>query len=217
MKTMLPQVMQILLAFIFIPALILSVIWAGEAFILRLPVGPQARLRPWVWMTPMLFIVGLVLAYPLADTLILSLKDATGARWVGFLNFSWAFSQAMQPVLANNVLWLTIFPMITTGLALVAATLLDRVKYERVARTFLILPTAISFVAGSVIWRMMYEYQPPLQEQIGTLNALITLLPGMEPIAWLLEPGLNSFALIFVAVWMNLGVATLIISAGVKN
>jgi alpha-glucoside transport system permease protein len=211
------QILQITLGVAIIPALVLGVIAAGEAAIRRLPIPRQDLYRPWVWMAPMLCVVGLVLAYPLGLTVLFSLQDAKGIRWVGLQNFGWAFSKAMQPVLLNNVLWLTVFPTITTGLALISAILIDRVKYERVARTFLVLPTAISFVAGSVIWRMMYEYQPPLQPQTGTLNALVTLLPGVEPIAWLLDERFNTFALIFVAVWMNLGIATLIISAGVKN
>jgi alpha-glucoside transport system permease protein len=42
-------------------------------------------------------------------------------------------------------------------------------------------------------------------------------LTGQPPVAWLLDSRVNNFALIFVAVWMALGVATLILSAGVKN
>jgi alpha-glucoside transport system permease protein len=213
---MIPQVSQIALGVVGIPALVLGFIVLGEIAIRRLPEARQALLRPWVWMAPMLVIVGVVLVYPLGITVLLSLADARGSGFVGAQNYVWAFGKAMQPVLVNNVVWLTVFPTVTTGLAIIAALLLDRVKFERVARTFLILPTAISFVAGSVIWRMMYEYKAPFLPQLGTLNALLKGL-GFAPVPWLLDEGVNTFALIFVAVWMNLGIATLIISAGVKT
>ena len=213
---MTPQFFQIALGIVAIPALVLGAILLGEMAIRRLPEARQFAWRPWVWLAPMLLIVGLVLVYPLGITVVMSLADAKGTGFVGLQNYAWAFGKAMQPVLVNNVVWLTVFPTITTGLALMAAMLLDRVKFERVARTFLILPTAISFVAGSVIWRMMYEYKAPFLPQLGTLNAILKGL-GFDPVPWLLEEGLNNFSLIFVAVWMNLGIATLIISAGVKN
>ncbi len=103
----------------------------------------------------------------------------------------------------------------TCSLALVAAILMDRVRYEKIARTFLILPTAISFVAGAIIWKMIYVYAPPSMPQVGTANALMKVF-GHAPTAWLLDRSVNNYALIGVAVWMSMGVATLILSAGVK-
>ena len=38
-------------------------------------------------------------------------------------------------------------------LSVLAAVLFDRVKYERLAITIVLLPTAISFTAASIIWR----------------------------------------------------------------
>src|SRR5262249_5185388 len=63
----------------------------------------------------------------------------------------------------------------------------------------------------------MYSYQPAGSGQLGTFNALISLIPGVRPVAWLQTPVVNNFALILVAVWLFLGVATLILSAAVKN
>jgi alpha-glucoside transport system permease protein len=91
------------------------------------------------------------------------------------------------------------------------------VKYERFAMTLIVLPTAISFTAASVIWRQFYSFQPARQVQKGLLNAIWTLVPGAKPIAWLQTPWLNTICLIFVAIWASLGVAALILSAAVKN
>lgn len=210
------QIIQLVLGLLAIPACAFLVIVPGELLIRRLPTRHQSRFRPWLWLAPVLALTGLVIAYPLVASIIYAFRDATAENWVGFQNFVWAFRGSMQEVLINNALWLVIFPTVTASLSLLAAILLDRVPYERFARTVLILPTAISFVAGSVIWKMMYAYKPPMQEQTGTLNALWLWIGNTQPIAWLLDQRLNNFALIAVAVWMSLGVATLILSAGLK-
>jgi len=62
----------------------------------------------------------------------------------------------------------------------------------------------------------MYAFRPEGETQNGMLNAIWTSVTGAAPVAWLLERQINSYALIAVAVWMSLGVATLILSAGVK-
>ena len=50
------------------------------------------------------------------------------------------------------------------------AVLTSRVRYEAVAKSAIFIPMAISFVAASVIWRFMYEFNP----DIGTVNAVVT-------------------------------------------
>jgi alpha-glucoside transport system permease protein len=76
---------------------------------------------------------------------------------------------------------------------------------------------AISSVAAGVIWKFMYDFRPPGQPQTGTLNAIVTSIPTMEPHAWLLEKSINNAALIFVAVWMTTGFCMVILSAGLKG
>ncbi len=89
-------------------------------------------------------------------------------------------------------------------------------KYERLAIT-IVLPADGDSSPASIIWRQLFSYQPPGSVQLGLLNALWTTIPGNEPLAWLQTPILNSLCLIFVALWASIGVATLIISAAVKN
>lgn len=209
------QIVQLLFGILVLPATAFMIIASGEFLLRRCASETQSRIRPWVWLFPVLCLTGLVIAYPMVASIIYAFKDATASSWVGFSNFSWAFGRALRTVLFNNALWIIIFPLVTCSLALLAAILMDRVKYEKIARTFLILPTAISFVAGAVIWKMIYVYAPPSMPQTGTANALMSLF-GQAPVAWLMDRSLNNFALIGVAVWMSMGVATLILSAGVK-
>ncbi|GAB3397230.1 sugar ABC transporter permease [Humibacter soli] len=207
----------IIIGAIVIPIVVYLALGLGERILTLLPKRPGRSLRPWVWLFGPLVLVILILLYPLIATIIYSFFNANTTAAVGFQNFVWAFQGEMLSVIGNNIVWLIVFPIGTLVLALVAAVLFDRIKYERLAMTLIILPTAISFTAGSVIWTQMYSYQPPGSTQIGTFNALITLIPGVQPVAWLQTPVINNLALILIAIWLSVGVATLILSAGVKN
>jgi alpha-glucoside transport system permease protein len=138
---------------------------------------------------------------------------------VGLENYIYVFTTGnMLTALRNNLLWLVFFTLFTVVLGLLIAVLADRVRYESVAKAIIFLPMAISFVAAGVIWRFMFDYRPPGTPQTGTLNALVTLIPGAGPHAWLIEgPLLNNAALIFVGVWMWTGFCMVILSAALKG
>jgi alpha-glucoside transport system permease protein len=188
----------------------------GERILTRFTPRRSHGIRPWIWLLVPLAVIALILVYPLVATLVYAFFDATGQGWAGLSNFVWAFGDQMIQVLGNNVIWLFVFPVATVVLALIVAVLFDRVKYEKVAMTLIILPTAISFTAGSIIWRQIYSYKPTGTAQTGVLNGLWTLT-GAQPVPWLQTPVVNTLCLIFVAVWSSLGVASLILSAAVKN
>lgn len=205
----------IVLGAIGIPLAVYLWMGLGEALLALLPPGPARRARPWLWLALPLALVCLVLVYPVLVTLAMSLRDAAGAGWVGWGNYAWALSDEMREILLNNLLWLVVFPAATLVMALAAALLFDKVRYEPLAMTVVILPTAISFTAGAVIWAQMYSFQPEGSPQLGTVNALLSLF-GVPPVAWLIQPVVNNLALIFIAIWLHLGIATLILSAAIK-
>lgn len=199
-----------------IPIVVYLALGTGEAILAHLPGKFGAHARPWVWLFLPLALVAIILVFPVIVSIGTSFMDARATSWVGAENYLWAVTGTMMNIVRNNVVWLVAFPLVTLCLALVAATLFDRVKYEPLAITIVLLPTAISFTAGSVIWTQMYSFQPQGAAQIGTLNAVLGLF-GIKPIAWLIQPVVNNLALIFIAVWLQLGIATLILSSAIKN
>jgi alpha-glucoside transport system permease protein len=104
-------------------------------------------------------------------------------------------------------------------LGLLVATLADRSKFERVAKSLVFLPMAISFVGASVIWNFMYEIRPADQPQIGLLNAIVVALGG-QPFAWdkavEIAPWNNLF-LILIVLWLQAGFAMVLFSAALKG
>lgn len=207
----------ILIGAVAIPAVVYLLLGVGEKLLKLIGDRPAKYLRPWIWLLLPLALIGIILVYPMIETIVSAFKDARGSGFVGIQNFVWSFQGAMLDVLGNNLMWIIVFPIGTVILAIIVAVLFDTVKYERFAMTLVVLPVGISFAASSVIWRQIYEYQPPGTQQTGLLNALWTLIPGNQPIAWLQTSGINNLALIFVAVWSSLGVAAIILSAAVKG
>ncbi len=179
----------------------------------------KARLRPWLWLAPAGILLGVFLVYPALNTAVLSFFNANSTRPVGFANYGYIFTDpAMLVVLRNNLVWLVVFTLVTVAVGLLIAVLSDRVRYEGAVKAVIFLPMAISFVAAGVIWKFMYQFQPAGTTQVGTVNAILSALsPGFKPQAWLFNKSENNWALIIVGVWMWVGFAMVILSAGLKG
>jgi alpha-glucoside transport system permease protein len=177
------------------------------------------RARPWLWLAPALVLLAAFLVYPAVNTAVLSFLNATSTRPAGLANYIYIFTDAnMLIVLRNNLLWLVVFTLVTVTIGLLIAVLTDRVRYEAAAKAVIFLPMAISFVAAGVIWKFMYQFQPAGTPQVGTVNAIFSALsPGWKPQAWLFNKSQNNWALIVVGIWMWVGFAMVILSAGLKG
>jgi alpha-glucoside transport system permease protein len=116
----------------------------------------------------------------------------------------------------NNVLWLVVGTAGSVVIGLLFAALVDRVKREAFAKTFIFLPLAISLVGASVIWRFVYAWRPEGEPQIGVVNAVGSAL-GAEPVPWLQTPPVNTLALIAIMIWLQTGFAMVVLSAAMKG
>jgi len=135
----------------------------------------------------------------------------------GLQNYIFAFTDPdMHIAFRNNVIWLVVGTTFSVSLGLLIATLVDRIRRESLAKSFIFLPLAISFVGASVIWKFVYAWAPAGRPQIGILNAVVTAF-GLEPIPWLINPPLNTLALIVIMIWLQTGFAMVVLSAALKG
>ena len=156
---------------------VIALFYAANILVNRLPYQWRSRILPWVYMVPALAILTAFLILPTIRTIIISFQDQRSESWVGLDNYLFAFTNSdMLIAFRNNILWLVLVTGVSVGLGLIIAVLVDRVRYEPVAKALIFLPMAISFVGASVIWRFVYAYQPPGIEQIGLLNAIVVAL-----------------------------------------
>lgn len=171
-----------------------------------------------VWFIgPPLALVTFGLVYPAIRTTMLSFKDPNGENWVGLDNYKWVVTDPDGLLnLRNTAIWVLFTPIISVAIGLVYALLIDKMKREAVAKIFIFLPMAISGVAAAIIWRFVFAYKATRFEQIGLLNAIVKKL-GLETQQWLLNPPWNTFLLIMVMIWVQVGFAMVVLSAAIKG
>ena len=87
-------------------------------------------------------------------------QNANGDAWVGPENYTWAFTDPdFQKVSIITALWIMLAPMASTALGLTLALLIDRTRREKVPKSLIFMPMAISFVGASIIWKFVYDYR----------------------------------------------------------
>ena len=182
-------------------------------------INRREMIRPWVFLFPALFALGLYLAYPVFETLRLSLTDRDqGGAFIGLANYQQMFGQEkFWEALRNNFLWLLIVPAMSTAFGLIIAQLTDRIKWGGVAKSLIFMPMAISFVGAAVIWKLIYDTRPIEQDQIGVMNAIYMFFGGTDPKTWLTIPIWNSIFLMIVLIWIQTGFAMVILSAALRG
>jgi alpha-glucoside transport system permease protein len=214
-----PRLFTAITVVVGVPAVLFGYIILTEQ-VLR-PVNGRRRglIRPWLWLAPALVFLAVFLIYPTIGTIIRSFQNSAGTEFVGLDNYVYFFtSPSTLGALKNNVLWVILLTAFTVGFGTLIAVLVDRVRYESLAKGVIFLPLAISMVAASVIWRFMFLYQTPGTPQTGTLNAFVGLF-GLGPFPWLQMEAFsfNTILLIIVMTWMWTGFCMVIISAALKG
>lgn len=201
-----------------VPLVLVGYIWATER-LLRLVHGKwRDRIRPWLWLAPCLAIMFALLVLPTLQTIWFSFHNKTGTQWRGLDNYAWFLNGSGLASLVNNILWVIGLTLGTIVIGLLVAILADRVRYEAWAKSVLFMPMAVSGVAAALIWKFMYWYQLPGTPQTGLLNEGLTKA-GFAPVAFLTNSDfkIDTFALIFIMVWMWTGFGAVIISASLKS
>ena len=207
--------------------------WVFNGIVERLPDALRTRLLPFVFAGPAIAILAWYLTIPALRTFWLSLFGRDGPQpglgflqllasesFVGLRNYVAVFTeQLMLQSFRNNLMWIIFGSTFSVLLGLLIAVLADRSSYERIAKSLIFLPLAISFVGAGIIWNFIYEYRPAGQPQIGLLNYIVVALGG-TPQAWpqwvAIAPW-NSLFLIVIVVWLQTGFAMVLFSAALKG
>jgi alpha-glucoside transport system permease protein len=187
-------------------------------------------IQPWIFVGPALVLLLLFLLVPAFTTLKLSFQEASGDFSLRNYAFIWdrdalgylQFRFAMR----NSLMWLILVPTLCISLGLLIAVLADSVKWGVVAKTFIFVPMAISFVGAAVIWRNIFagggiEAQEAINGltpsyQIGLLKSLLGHGPDYnEPLYALRFWG--NFFLMWILVWVQTGFAMVIFSAALRG
>lgn len=188
---------------------------------LREPWRERARVAVFVGPA-LLLLLGLVI--PAMINVRYSFNDRND-KWYGFGNYIDIFTKSDNIIVMRNTLWWGILvTLASTVIGIVIARFADRMRGEPIAKALIFLPTAISMVGAGVIWNFIYS-----PKEYGLLNSLWQLLPGEQETQFFLQdnkffgiesnfiPGLNTFFIMVVIIWIQAGFSTVVISAALKG
>jgi ABC-type sugar transport system permease subunit len=91
---------------------------------------------------------------------------------VGALFVCFAAFTAMRGTIINNLWWVVTVTFFSTAIGLAVAVLADQRGGERVAKSIIFMPMALSLVGASIIWRFVYQTRDVSKQQTGVLNAI---------------------------------------------
>ena len=158
--------------------------------------GSSERVNAAAFLGPAVLLLVGGLLYPAVLTIIASFQGPRGTAFVGLDNYVDIFTESQYLiVLRNTFLWVLFTPIIATGIGLLYAVLVDRVRGEAVAKAFIFLPVAISLVGASIIWKFVYEYRPEGVNRIGLANQILVWL-GLNPYQFFLHSPWNTVLLV---------------------
>ena len=169
-----------------------------------------------IFLAPALVLLVAGLIIPAIRTFLFSFMNPDSNEWIGFENYYWMTQDPnIRTIMVNTILWILVVPIFTAALGLLLAIMLDRIKHESIPKSLLFMPMAISFVGASIIFKFVYEYNEPDEVQIGLLSAIVKFL-GATPSDWMLSKPLNTFLLMIIYVWTQMGFGMVILSAAIK-
>ncbi len=173
---------------------------------------------PYFFIAPAIFVMVAGLAYPVVQSLYLSVLDwkigtpLEDADSVGWANYRRMFA---DPDVWES-LWVTIrFGFWTISiemfLGVALALMLEKpIRGASVFRTVFILPLMISPVVVGLIWRYLFD------ARVGWINHYLAIWFGIEPQVWLGDAELAFFAIVFVDIWQWTPFVFIIVIAGLQ-
>ena len=139
---------------------------AGRARRLR----RRGRIAAVLFALPALRLLGALVVYPVLFSVGRSFFDASGTRFVGGENYTEMFRDpATLKAVRNTAVWVVVAPALLTGLGLVLAVLVEKVRWATAFKLLLFMPMAVSFLAAGIVFRLAYDEDPDK----GVLNAAV--------------------------------------------
>ncbi|HVC82284.1 MAG TPA: sugar ABC transporter permease [Chloroflexota bacterium] len=195
----------------------------SQSAVLALPTEPGNYIRRWrvirttapyVFVAPFFIIFFTFFAYPVVYSFYISLHKFSGQgpmKWVGWDNYSFALSDNYFTGALENTAFFWMSVPITVLLALIIAVIWNRPGMigRSVLLVMFLLPTVISIVAISVVFRILYD------PTAGPIDTALSWF-GLAPVDWLNDDTSARFGLLILRVWETLGLGILFIASSLQ-
>ncbi|GAA3715277.1 sugar ABC transporter permease [Nonomuraea antimicrobica] len=197
--------------------------------------GTPGRLRralathwyAWAMVAPVLVVMLVLIGWPLARGVYLSLTDATEANigrtigvnvipatyeFIGLDNYLQILTSALfWDKLLWTVVWTAACVVLHYGIGLGLAVMLNRrLRLRSLYRVLLILPWAVPAFVAAFIWRYLYN------SDYGVINGFLELA-GLSGVGWLDDPVTAKLAVIAVNVWIGVPFMMVALLGGLQS
>jgi len=181
----------------------------------------------WLLVLPAMILLASVAGWPLLRTLFYSFTDAALDtpelyNFVGFDNYLMFFEGEAYGVLADPLWWKAVgntlwFAGWSVSLELVFGMLVallmnQKFRGQGFLRAAVLVPWAIPTIVTAKMWGWMFH------DQYGVVNDLLMKIGILDsPLAWIAEPGLSMWAVVFADVWKTIPFMALMLLAALQT
>jgi multiple sugar transport system permease protein len=170
----------------------------------------QSQPLGWVFVAPALFVLALLIVYPLVHTVLVSLTDESG-EFVGMANYrTMAGSPLTRTAVVNTVYYVgaSIAGQIVLGTC--TGILLNQAFRGRgLVRALTLVPWIVPGIVAATTWAWMFH------GEFGIVNGMLAGAGLVDaPVGWLTDPDTAMPALVVINVWKLFPfVATMVLAA----
>ncbi|MFC5471700.1 carbohydrate ABC transporter permease [Cohnella suwonensis] len=166
-----------------------------------------------MFVIPTIAHYGLFFLYPMFSSVFYAFTDWDGlnpAKFIGFDNFTKAFSDDQFHVaIWNNMYFLLFSVILQVPVIIVCALLISNVKrFAGLYKTTVFVPSILSTSVIGILWGFIYD------PDIGPIAAFLKFF-GMEPIYWLAESKWAMKAILITNAWQWVGFYIVLILAAI--
>ncbi len=188
---------------------------------------PQATMRrglggrflqastPYLYVAPFFVIFIIFFAYPVANSLYVSMHNWAGQgpmKPVGWGNYSFVLTDNYftEALLVTGIVWLAVPATLVVSLVIAVVWNHPRFKGRSIVLMMYLLPTVISIVAVSLVFRILYDpTSGPINEALGWVH--------LGPVDWLGDAVAARGALILVRIWETVGLGILFFASSLQS
>lgn len=170
----------------------------------------------YLMLLPVVVLLGIFVVWPAVYAGYLSFQDWSFYKEPEFV--AWKnYSDVLGDPLFLATIWrgfafvlMTVPPMLVLAYLFASLVVAVSRRAASILKVSIYIPTIISAVITSIIFVLIYDYSG------GLLNALLGTL-GIDPVAWIGDPAWALLAIAIPAVWLGMGLTSLIMVAAMVD
>ncbi len=176
--------------------------------------------QPVLLLAPAILIVVLIIGYPVARAIVLSLykydmTNLQNVKFIGLQNYTDIFTKddAFWPALKNTVLWVGVTVTAQLLLSLLLANILNKSFRGRgIVRSVVLIPWVTPCVLISLMWAWIFN------GNYGVMNEILKSLHLIkENVAWIAQPNTALWVQIMAMIWQGIPFFTIMILAAMQS